>query len=121
MSIQRVVFSLAAVGLLASAVCDANSASYRISAHLSHTGSEFASPVIVVREGVPAAVEVTGKDGYRFTVTVTPADSGSVKVTTDLRTAYGVISPAMVVQLGQPASLSVSDIQMSLTAEANGS
>jgi hypothetical protein len=68
MSIQRVVFSLAAVGLLAGAVCDANSASYRISAHLSYKGPELASPVIVVREGVPAAVEVTGVSGEVITV-----------------------------------------------------
>jgi hypothetical protein len=121
MSIQGIAFSFIALGLLASSVSDATAAAYRISAHLSHKGHQFAAPVIVVREGVPAAVEVAGDDGYRLTVTVTPATSGTVKVATDLHTAYGAISPAMVVQLGQPASLTIGEIQMSLTAEVNGS
>ncbi len=120
MTIPRTLSLSAALGLITGSLSVASTATYTISAHLAHEGHPFAAPVIVVREGEPTTVEVTGNGGYRLTVTVTPVTPGSVRVDTDLRTAYGATSPAMVVQIGQPASVSVGDIQMTLTAEAHG-
>jgi hypothetical protein len=121
MTTYRIARVLAAIGLFAASVSFAETGSYRVSAILSYNGHAFASPVILVQAGVPAAVEVSGPEAYRFTVTVTAAGNGTVKVSTKLRCSYGTISPAMLVQLGQLASVSEGEIGMSLTTEARGS
>jgi hypothetical protein len=121
MTTYRIASTLAAIGLFAASISGAETGSYRVSAILSHNGHTFASPVVLVQEGVPAAVEVSGPEAYRFTVTVVAAGDGTVEVSTNLRSAYGTISPAMLVELGQSASVSVGEIGMSLTTVTHGS
>jgi hypothetical protein len=121
MPTYRIARMLAAIGLFATSISVAETGSYRVSAILSHNGHPFASPVVLVQVGVPAVVEVSGPEAYRFTVTVTSAGNGTVKVSTKLRCTSGTISPAMLVQLGQLASVSEGEIGMTLTTEAHGS
>jgi hypothetical protein len=93
----------------------------KISAALSHNSKLIGSPLIVVKEGVNAIVAVSGSNGYKLALTVTDAGKGQFKIVTHLDTAYGSITPEMVVLAGRPAAVSVGNIAIGLTAVRSGS
>ena len=115
--------TLAAVALLAACVSTPALAAerFKVSAELSHQGRAFAAPALVVEAGKTALTRVAGDDGYSLAITVTPLEDGSLKVSSDLRTAHGETAPVLVMQPGKPATVKVGEIGMSLTVARSGS
>ena len=86
-------------------------------ANLSHAGKVFGRPVMVVKNGVPASVKLSGPhgQGYRLALTVIDLDHGKLKLKTHLQTRWGKIAPVMIVWAGKPASVSVGPIKAEFT------
>src|SRR5690606_42075080 len=93
---------------------------YRVSATISHAGQEFAAPELVTEPGKTATVEVTGPEGYALGITVEPLSDGSLKVSSDLKSAHGNLAPVLILEPGTPASVTVGDLSITLTAAPGG-
>lgn len=94
---------------------------YKVSTTLSHDGKVFGAPAVVVKADTDASVAVSGPHGYKLRLCVTDADDGKLKISTQLNSAYGTISPTMVVFAGKPAMVSVGSITIDITASRGGS
>lgn len=112
--------AIAALGLLAPISCFAVGP-YRVSVNLAHMGKVFAAPAIVVKDGVPATIQVSGPDAYVLTITVRSAGHDRLMVATNLKSAYGSAHPAMMVRSGQTASATVGHIDISINTRQAGS
>lgn len=123
MSARRVqVHAYGLVFVLAATASSAIAAdTYDVSTRLFHKGKEFGSPGMVVMSGVPGAVEVSGPNGYRLKLTATGDGHDRIKISTQLDSAHGVIAPEMVVRSGVPATVSVGDLKIAITATPHGS
>lgn len=121
MRLQMIARRFAAVALLTLPLTCFATASYGVSLTLSHHGRTFATPSMVVDDGVPAMIRVSGQGGYVLTITVTSAGQDRLMVTTKLESAYGSIHPAMMVAPGETASATVGDIAISVNAHHRGS
>ena len=121
MLLHTITRSIAVLGLLA--VCDSCFARghYGVSVNLAHMGKVFAAPTIIVNDGVPAKIQVSGSDAYVLTITVRSAGNDRLMVATTLKSGYGSAHPAMVVLPGQTASATVGDIAISINARQAGS
>ena len=95
-----VVLSFAAFG------ASAQDKLFKLSFDVSHMGKAVGSPIVVVREGVPGSMEVSGPDGYKMTFTATEAGSGKIKIATTFSSAQGSSSPTVIVKDGQAGSIS---------------
>ena len=104
-----------AVALLSPVACFAG-AIYKVSAQATHAGATFAEPVLFLKEGTAGVVEVSGKEGYKLSLTVSDAGHGHLKVDSQLNSAYGSISPSLVVDEGKVASVSIGDLGLSISA-----
>jgi len=96
-------------------------ASYEVSATLSHAGKSFATPSAIVRADKPASIEVSGADGYKLTLTVTDLAPDKIKVAANLDSSHGAMAPTVVVRPGQPGSVTVGDLSLTLTVSRSGS
>ena len=105
------------VVLLLSAFGTAASERYSVSAELTHQGKAFAAPSMVVRQGEPATVEVSGANGYRLALTVRDSTAGKIEVAAAVESAHGAMAPTVVVKPGVPASVTVGDLGIKLTVD----
>src|SRR5690625_2960174 len=88
--LTAIVFVLATVSF----GCFASTGSYKVSTALSHNGKVFSSPTVIVKSGVPASIKVSGKNGYKLSVTVTELGGDEVKVSSKFTSEqYGHSSP----------------------------
>ncbi|MCC5855866.1 MAG: hypothetical protein JJU10_09340 [Idiomarina sp.] len=92
---------------------------YSVSATLSHQGAPFASPSAVVRSDTPAAIEVTGDQGFRLTLTLTDLDADQIKVNTSLESAFGSMAPEVTLRPGAPATVIIGDLGLTLLVQRN--
>jgi hypothetical protein len=114
-------FFIMTLALLASEASQAvQPAAYQVSATLSHAGQPFAAPRVSVQEGKPARIEVAGAEGYTFTVTVTDLAPDRIKVAATLDSSHGAMAPTVVVRPGEPASVAVDGIELTLTVQRHG-
>ena len=120
MVIRKSSIALAAFALFASFNCLAAD-TYRVTANLSHNGKSFGEPVAVVNADTPASVEVSGPNGYKLGFTVTDLAKDEIKVAATLDSPYGTISPVVVVRPGQPGTVTVGDLELTLTVHRIGS
>ena len=108
------------VAALAASLSGAAADAYRVSFTLAQDGRPFATPALVVKPGVPAAIEVSGPNGYRIDVTVDDAGQGSVKVGLHLSTTRSNASPVLIAKLGETVSATIDGLGITLTASADG-
>ncbi len=90
---------------------------YRVSATIAQHGSHVADPILVAKAGTPAQMAVSGEDGYRFMVTIDPAEGEHVEVSTQVVTSEGNVQSVVVTTLGSPIAVSTVDIALELTVE----
>jgi hypothetical protein len=93
---------------------------YDVSVRISDGGQDFAAPRLVARPGQAATVEVSGQDAYALTVVVEPLPDGTLRTSTDLRSARGSMAPVLILKPGVPASVAVGGLSMTLTAAPGG-
>ncbi|MEJ7746388.1 MAG: hypothetical protein WKF61_06480 [Luteimonas sp.] len=105
-----------AIALAAASFSSLAANAYKVSANVSHHGERFASPSVVVEMGVRAEIEVSGPDGYRLMLTVDDAGEGKLRISANLDTAHGAMSPVVIVRAGQSATVSVGDMEIGLIA-----
>ena len=120
MATRKSSLALAAFALAASFNCLAAD-TYKVTANLSHNGKSFGAPVAVVKADTPASVEVSGQNGYKLSFIVTNLAKDEIKIATTLDSAYGTIAPVLVVRPGQPGTVSVGDLELTLTVHRTGS
>ena len=120
MNRRKVSLALAAFALSASFSCFA-AATYKITANLLHNGESFGEPAIVVRADTLALMEVHGPDGYKLEFTVTQLVKDEIKVVAKLDSSYGTLAPVVVLKPGQPATVTVGDLSLTLTVDRTGS
>jgi hypothetical protein len=107
--------ALAAAALLAAHAFAAPPAGYAVHAELMHEGRVFASPSLVLRDGEPASVAVSGDDGYRLELEVTQTTAGQLSVVAKVESPHGAIAPTMTIRPGEPARVSIDDLGLVLT------
>jgi len=112
---MRNLAMLAVAAALAASFDAAAANAYRVEATLMHGGEPFAAPSAVVAAGTPATVAVEGEEGYRLSLDVEELAEGKLKVSAVLASAHGDISPVLVVVPGEPATVTVGDLALSLT------
>jgi len=120
MEARKISFALAAFALSASFGCVAAD-TYKVTANLSHNGKSFGEPAAVVRADALASVEVAGPDAYKLEFTVTDVAKDEIKVAATLDSSYGTIAPVVIVKPGQPATVTVGDLSLTLTVDRTGS
>ena len=94
---------------------------YKVSASLAFKDKPFATPSALVKSDTPASVEMAGPSGYKLSFTVTDLAPDQIKVATSLSSAHGALAPTVVVRPGQPATVSVGDLSLTLTVDRAGS
>lgn len=113
---RSISLTLATFALVVSAKCFATTA-YQVTANLSHNGESFGSQVAVVRSDTQALVELSGPKGYQLGFTVTDLAEDEIRVAATLDSAHGSISPVIVLRPGLPATVSVEDLELTLTVD----
>lgn len=113
--------AVAALGLLAVSLGCFAAGPYNVSVNLAHRGKTFATPALVVNDGVPATIRVSAPDAYVLTITVRSVGHGRLMIATKLKSAYGSAHPAMLVVPGQTASATVGEVAVSVNARQAGS
>ena len=94
---------------------------YKISASLAYKDQPFAAPSAVVKKNTQASVEASGPSGYKLSFTVTDLAPDKIKVATSVESQHGALAPTVVVRPGQPATVSVGDLSLTLTVDRAGS
>ena len=106
---------------LAASCASAQDKFYKLSFDVSHMGKAVGSPMVVVRQGVPGSMEVSGPNGYKMTFTATDAGDGKIKIATTFASSQGSSSPTVIVKDGQPASISDGRFEFKLVATQQSS
>ena len=121
MSPQKSFIVMTAVlAVLASFNCAAADM-YKVSASLAYKDKPFAAPTAVVKNDTPANLETYGPSGYKLSFTVTDLAPDKIKVATSVESQHGALAPIIVVRPGQPATVSVGDLSLTLTVDRAGS
>lgn len=94
---------------------------YSVSLRLFHKGEEFGAPRMVVKSGVQGSMDVSGPDSYRLKLIATGDGPDRIKISTQLDSSHGSISPEVVVRPGTQATVSIGDLKVALTATPYGS
>ena len=94
---------------------------YKVSASLAYKDKPFGTPSAIVKSDTPASVEMTGPSGYKLSFTVTDLAPDQIKVATSLDSTHGALAPTVVVRPGQPATVSVGDLSLTLKVDRAGS
>lgn len=95
--------------------------SYAISASLLHNGKSFGEPSAIVNGNTLTLVEVSGPNGYRLSFIVTDIAEDKIEVAAKLHSPHGDIDPVVVVRPGQPATVTVGELGLTLTVQRSGS
>lgn len=117
----RIPALLLAIPLAAASFSVSAADAYSVSLHLFHKGKEFGAPSMVVKSGVQGSMEVSGPDGYKLKLTATDDGPNRMKVSTQLDSAHGAVSPEIIVRPGTQATVSIGDLKVALTASPHGS
>lgn len=112
--------SLAAVFATTALAAGAQAQDHRVTATMAQQGEVFATPSLVVERGRQARASVDGHDPYALALTLSPAEGGAVHVAADLQSARGSMAPEVIVRPGQPASVAVDGLTLTLTADPVG-
>lgn len=112
--------TLLSIVLLVATTAHAGSDQYELAATLLHDGKTFAGPVLTLRNGEPATVEVTGPDAFKLAITATGIDAATVRIEADLESAHGSMQPVMVVRIGEPASVTVGTLGFEIEVAREG-
>lgn len=113
--ISALILTVAAVG------CGSTSSptlrdSYAIDARVSSNGVLLGEPSLLVEPGTTAMVSVEGARGYQLALNVRPAaaDRDQALVEAELTTRDEELNSTLVVDLGEPATISVDDVDLVL-------
>ena len=110
----------AVLAALASFNCTA-AGLYKVTASLAYKDKPFGTPSAVVNNDTPASIELSGPSGYKLSFTVTDLAPDKIKVATSVESQHGALAPTVVVRPGQPATVSVGDLSLTLTVDRSGS
>jgi hypothetical protein len=106
MSPARLALASAVAALALS--CDAVAADrWRVAAALIHDGRQFAKASAIVSADRPATVKVDGEEGYSLSFDIEEIGRGQLRLNTILVSAYGSMSPAVVIRPGQTANIAI--------------
>jgi hypothetical protein len=106
MSVRTLALA-SAVAVLAFS-CDAGAADrWRVAAALLHDGRTFAKASAIVAVDRPATVRVGGEAGYSLSLGVEDLGHGRLRLQAALESAYGSMSPTVVVRPGQTAKIAI--------------
>lgn len=109
MSRKKLALACAVAALALS--CDAVAADHwRIAAALLHDGRQFAKASVVVAADRPATVKVDGEAGYSLSLGIEDLGRGQLRLNAALVSAYGSMSPAVVLRPGQTANIAIDHI-----------
>ncbi len=90
-----------------------------VRSRLTVDGEELANPTLVVYEGEQATVVIDG--ALSVSLIVDHRSNRSAFVTTDIRRAGARLEPSLLVNLGEPASVTIDDTNISLIVDEVGS
>jgi hypothetical protein len=99
--------AVAALALSCDAGAVASATHWRIAAAMLHDGRLFAKTTVTVAEDRPATVTLDGDAGYSLSVVVEDVGRGRLRLNAALETAYGSMSPAVVLRPGQTAKIAI--------------
>ena len=104
-------FALASAVAALAFSCDAGAADrWRIAAALLHDGRSFAKASAVVAVDRPATVKVDGEAGYSLSLDIEDLGRGRLRLHAEMVSAYGSMSPTVVVGPGQTARIAIDHI-----------
>ena len=106
----RAFLTLAALFVATNSIA---SVSFQIKSELSLGGETLGSPIMAVEPGKPAKASVG--DTYELTFIATPQESGATLISTDIVVDGTNNSPSLLLDLDQPASVSIGELKLDLT------
>lgn len=115
------IFTLATLIAVASSAAASESASYKVSATISHAGATFASPTAIVRASEEARISESGDNGYELTFTVSDLAPDQIKVAASVTSEHGSMDPTVIVRPDTPATVSVGELRLEITVSRVGS
>lgn len=113
---------ISALVLIAAAVGCASTPyreNYAITAKVTQNGVVLGEPSMLVEPGTTATVSVDGAGAYNLALNVKPTitDDDRALVDAELRTREENVSSSMVVELGEPATISIDDVDLVILVE----
>lgn len=88
---------------------------YKVSTEARNDAPLIASPMLVVKEGVPA--DMKAEQGSQFSVTVTQVNARTVTVAADFESTQRSLAPVIVARLGRRAKVAVGNMWLALKVE----
>ena len=94
----------------------ANSHEYIVKAKLYQHDKLIGSPTLMVNENESAEISLDSlANNYQLNITLNEVDEKSVKVATNIRVGNQAVSPEMLVNYGEEASIIIEQEKLSLT------
>ena len=90
---------------------------YEVSASIKQGGKAVATPTIRVKPGASAEMSVGGENGYRLSVTASPAEDKAVDVSISVGTSQASLKSVVTTLLDKPIVVSSGDIEVSVTVK----
>jgi hypothetical protein len=94
---------------------------WRIVAALLHDGRQFAKASAVVAVDRPATIKVDGEAGYSLSIAIEDIGRRRLRLNAMLVSAYGSMSPAVVVGPGQTAHIAIDHLGLVMKVFPEGS
>ena len=113
----KVKAALLSLLLLTSSSVIAGPSVYEVSASIKQAGEVAATPIVRVKPGASAEMTVAGDNGYRLSVTVSPAESKAVDVTISVATSQASLRSVVTTLLDKPIVVSSGGIEVSITVK----
>lgn len=99
-----------AIALLLTSAAHGREDVYEIRTTLLHQGRPFADAVMLVRAGEAATIERGGADAFELALMANRIDERTVRIEADLQSVHGTARPTLLVEAGEPASITVGAI-----------
>ena len=113
-NIQYAVFSFF---LLASFGAISASPDFMVEMKIIDSGTEIATPQMLVKEGAAASVTLSGKGGVAVGLIVTSSGANEAHITAEVESDGHSMSPELLVRKGEWASVSVGELEFHLLVE----
>ncbi|RYY03263.1 MAG: hypothetical protein EOO53_08905 [Gammaproteobacteria bacterium] len=114
------LFVLTASSFAYSAFAEKNG-DYEVSAAITSNGVLLGKPTLFVISGVDASVQMSGENGYKFSLNVTPSANNTVLAKSSVKTNSGDINPSLMLEIGKESIVKSDGVELHLLVNKAGS
>ncbi|WP_376693082.1 hypothetical protein [Wenzhouxiangella sp. EGI_FJ10409] len=95
----------------------ADSPDFLVEMRIMESGTEVASPQIMIKEGAEGSLSTSGESGVALGLVVNEVSEQEVHVMAEVESGQSAMSPELLIRTGQWASVSSGDMEFHLRVE----